>query len=62
MSESLFKKVAGLEAPSLLKGDFNTGVSCEYCEIFKNSFFYRTPLVAASGIEIHTTLKFMKII
>ena len=22
--------------------------SCEYCEIFKNSFFYRTPLVAAS--------------
>ena len=24
--------------------------SCEYCEIFKNSFFYRTPLVAASGI------------
>ena len=22
--------------------------SCEYCEIFKNSFFYRTPLVAIS--------------
>ena len=22
--------------------------SCEYCEIFKNSFFYRTPLVAVS--------------
>ena len=21
---------------------------CEYCEIFKNSFFYRTRLVAAS--------------
>ena len=56
MSESLFKKVAGLEAPSLLKGDFNTGVSCEYCEIFKNSFFYRTPLVAASGIETFFSL------
>ena len=23
--------------------------SCEFCEIFKNNFFYRTPLVAASG-------------
>ena len=21
---------------------------CEFCEIFKNAFFYRTPLVAAS--------------
>ena len=23
--------------------------SCEYCETFQNSFFYRTPLMAASG-------------
>ena len=23
--------------------------SCEFCEIFKNTFFYRTPLVAASA-------------
>ena len=23
--------------------------SCEYCEIFKNRFSYRTPLAAASG-------------
>ena len=23
--------------------------SCEICEIFKNTFFYITPLVAASG-------------
>ena len=22
--------------------------SCKFCEIFKNTFFYRTPLVAAS--------------
>ena len=22
--------------------------SCEFCEIFKNTYFYRTPLVAAS--------------
>ena len=25
--------------------------SCEYCKLFKNSFFYRTPLVAASRTE-----------
>ena len=23
--------------------------SCEYCEIFKNTYFNKTPLVAASG-------------
>ena len=34
--ESLFNKVAGLH------------LSCEYCEIFKNSFFHKTSLVAAS--------------
>ena len=36
MLESLFNKVAG---PQL---------SCEYCEIFKNNFFYKTPPAAAS--------------
>ena len=25
--------------------------SCEYCGVFKNSFFYRTPVMAASGDE-----------
>ena len=25
--------------------------TCEYCEIFKNSFFYRTPLLAASEMN-----------
>ena len=24
--------------------------SCEFCEISENTFFYRTPLVAASGL------------
>ena len=37
MIESVFNKVAGLQ------------LSCDYCEIFKNSFFHKTPLVAASG-------------
>ena len=26
--------------------------SCEFCEISKNTFFHRTPLMAASGISI----------
>ena len=49
MLESLFKKVECLE--SLLKETRTQVFSCEYCETFKNSFFYRTPLMAASGIE-----------
>ena len=36
MLEPLFDKVAGLQ------------LSCEYCEIFKNIFFHKTPPVAAS--------------
>ena len=27
--------------------------SCEFCEIYKNNFCYRTPLVAASGVLIN---------
>ena len=26
--------------------------SSEFCEIFKNTYFYRTPLVAASEIQV----------
>ena len=26
---------------------------CEFCEIYKNTFYYRTPLVAASGVVIN---------
>ena len=50
--ESLFRKVAGLEARKSIKKETPAQVfSCKYCEIFKNSFFYGTSLVAASGIE-----------
>ena len=48
MTESVFNKVADWKLATLLKKDSNTGVACEYCEIFKNSFFYRTLLEAAS--------------
>ena len=42
---SFFNKVAGLRPATLLKK-----FSCEFCEIFKNTFSYRTALVAASSI------------
>ena len=29
--------------------------SCEFCNLFKNSFLYRAPLVAASDNTIFTT-------
>ena len=42
MLEALFNKVAGLkETPTQV-------FPCEYFKIFKNSFFYRAPLLAAS--------------
>ena len=37
--ESLFDKVAGLRPATWLKRDFHTIHSCEFCEIFKNTFF-----------------------
>ena len=48
----LFNKVAGLRPATLLKNEILTQVfSCEICEIFKNTFLYRTPPVVASVIE-----------
>ena len=38
--ESLFSKVAGLTLVTLLKKETLTQVfSCEYCEIYKNTYF-----------------------
>ena len=37
MLESLFNKVAGLKAFNFIKKHSNTGVSCEYYKIFKNT-------------------------
>ena len=33
------------------KGTLAQVFSCEFCEIYKNAFHYRTPLVAASGVR-----------
>ena len=51
MPEPLFNKDAGLrpEACKFIKKETLAQVfSCEFCEILKNTFFYRTPPMAAS--------------
>ena len=40
MSGSLFNKVAGLKACNVIKKETPTQVfSCEYCDIFKSTYF-----------------------
>ena len=47
--KSLFHKVTGLMACNFIKKEIPTEVfSCEYHKKFEKSFFYGTPLVAAS--------------
>ena len=47
--ESLFNKVASLRLQLyIMKETLAQVLSCEFCEIFKNIFFYRRPLVPAS--------------
>ena len=44
-----FNKVASVRLTTLLEKRLCTAlVSCEFCEHFKNTFFQRTPLMAAS--------------
>ena len=52
MLESHFNKVAGLKVSNFIKKDSYIGVFLELCGIFKNNFFYRTPLVTASVMEL----------
>ena len=46
-----FNKVAGLRPATFKKETLVQVFSYEFCEIFKNTFFHRTPSVAASVIE-----------
>ena len=47
---SFFNKVAGPRPATLLKKETLAQVfSCKFCETVKNTFFHRTPLVAASN-------------
>ena len=43
-------QIIGLGPATLLRKKV---FSCEFCEIYKNIFYYRTPLVAASGVLIN---------
>ena len=57
---SFFNKVTGGAFNFMKKGDSGTGVSCEFCEISKNTFSYRTPPVVASDVEHPLTTNTMK--
>ena len=50
LQENTRAKVSGLKL--YWKIGFDIGVSCEFCEISKNTFFYRAPQVAASVTRI----------
>ena len=47
--EFLFNKMPDLQACSLIKDTPTHLFSYKYCEIFKITFFYETPLVTVSG-------------
>ena len=53
----MFFKIVVQRPATLLKRDSITGVSCEYSKIFKNSFLYRTPPMAASKVGTAMTHK-----
>ena len=48
-----FNEVACLRPATLLKKSMAQVFSCEFCKISKNTFFYKTPLVAASAHTDH---------
>ena len=48
--DPFFNNVTGLRLTTLLKKTLAQVFTGEFCEIFMNSFSYKTPLVAASGL------------
>ena len=46
-----FNKVADLRLQPHLKRDSGTGVSCEFCEISKNTFFTKHPRATTFGLR-----------
>ena len=56
--QSLFiNKVAGLTCNFIKKESLAQVFSCEFCKISKNTFFYRTPQVAASIIIVFKKMR-----
>ena len=57
MLAPLFNNIGGLQPCSFFLKKTPTQIfSCEYCEIFKGSFFYRTPLVTTLALWTITIL------
>ena len=56
MLESFFNKVAGLQVYIIIKKLTPTEFSCEYCEIFKNTYFEKSLRTAASVSKESTKL------
>ena len=50
MLESLFNKVSGLQAVTLLKSTSSIDVLCEDCEMFKKPYFEKHLRMAAFDI------------
>ena len=50
-------KVAGLACNFIKKESLAQVLSCEFCEFSKNTFFYRTPQVAASKITVFKKIR-----
>ena len=57
-----FNKVAGLRPATLFKKPLAQVFSCEFCGISKNTFSYKTPLVAASEHSLRMFLINKKIV
>ena len=51
------KKLQTFRLPTFLKSDSNTGVSCGYCRIFKNTFYYTTPPVSSHSVIVALLLQ-----
>ena len=52
MLESLLNKIAGLKVCNFIKKETPPQLFfCEYCEIFKNSFFHGTPWLLLKMVE-----------
>ena len=52
---AVFNKIAGLRPATLLKKTPTQVFSCEFCEFFKNNFFYGALPVAASVTPTQNT-------
>ena len=55
-------KVATLQACNFIKRDSNTGVSCEYFEIFKNTYFEKHLRTTASALMNYENLRVKSLI